>query len=143
MMENLLFSHKNHYFKEKKLKNVILSKIPSVSDENIQIIFNSVDLNKQYFVKATRNPNKFLNMIVEEDVARPGESFLGQCLLIYGDFNPGRFEERNGERCIRKGRINHYSPAAAIKTVVFSDDRSCQKTEFFLVIFEPMFSFGR
>ena len=142
MMENLFFSRKNHSFKERKLKNVILSKIPSVSDENIQTIFNSLDLNKQYFVKATRNPKKFLNMIVEEDVARPGECFSGQCLLIYGDFNPGRFEERNGERCFQEGRINQSSPAAAIKSVVFLEEGKRQKTELFLVIFEPMFSCG-
>lgn len=132
-MENTTFTRQNQSFKADKLRKVILSKVSDVSDENIQIICRNIDLNKQYFVKVTRNPKKFLKLIVEENVKRANEFQQGSCFYVYGKYIPGFFFEQDGIRQMREGWIDETIPAAAVKTVV-----TAEKTENILVIFEPM-----
>lgn len=134
-MENMVFSRQNQDFKADKLRTVILSKISDVSEENVQIICRKIDLNRQYYVKATRNPKRFLNLIVEENVERTNESQQSRCSFIYGNYIPSFFFEHNGVRRAREGWIDETLPAAAVKTVV-----TAEKTENFLIIFEPMIS---
>lgn len=136
-MENVAFSMKNNSFKVDKLKKVIRSKISDVSDSNIQTIIESVDINKQHYVKATRNPQKFLNIIVEEDVSSEEKNFKSSSRIIYGVCEPGLFINKSEHRWAREGRLDIRKPAAAVKSIISRDNNLAEKVEYLLVIYEP------
>lgn len=137
-MENLTFSLQDKLFKENKLKRVIVSKISDVSDRNIDKILQSIDINKQYYIKATRNPRKFLNIITEEKVFGSDDCFTSTVEIIYGACVPGKFTKMCDEKSMMEGSLDHAVPAAAVKTIVESSQNKQKSVEHMLVIYEPM-----
>lgn len=137
MMENMLFGKQKQLFKTTKLKRVILSKAPDILEDNIQKILESINVDKQYFVKVTRNPKRFLNITTQENVCRDGEAFRSECEVIYGCCSPGEFADLFGERFSREGMIDIELPAAAIKKVVTNSDDSSKVVSLYLVIYQP------
>lgn len=140
-MKNIAFSSENHSFKANKLKRVILSKISDVSDNNIQTIIDSIDINRQHYIKATRNPRKFLNVVTEENVISVDECIKSNSVAIYGVFKPGVFVDNSGVRSMKEGSIDKEKPAAAIKSIVYRDKNDCEKVKHLLVIYEPQYGF--
>lgn len=136
-MENVAFSMQDNSFKVNKLKKVILSKISDVSDNNIQTIIEAIDINKQHYVKATRNPRKFLNIVAEEDVSSDENFFKSQSQIIYGTCEPGIFIDKSGYRQSRQGHLDVQRPAAAVKSIISQYNDSTEKVEYLLVIYEP------
>lgn len=136
-MENVSFAKQNQLFKANKLKRVICSKIADVSEDNLTKILSFVNIDKQYFVKATRNPKKFLNTITEENVCLADKHFNSNSQVIYGACTPGRFENVRGERCSTDGWVDEDVPAAAVKTIVNIHDEHPGSTEYLLIIYEP------
>lgn len=136
-MENSVFIRQSRLFKMNKLKKVILSKTADVSDEHIKTILQSVSLDKQYHVKATRRSKKFLNFITEENVTRYNDKLKSSCELIYGNCLPGEFKEVDGQRSSTSGWMDEHLPAAAVKTVITSTDGLQESVEHLLVIYQP------
>lgn len=141
LMENVLFTKQKHSFKKEKIKRVILSKISDISDGNIQTILGAISFDKQYYVKVTRNPKKFLNIVTEENVCRADGFVKSKSVVVYGDCIPGSFEECLGNRKVIQGTLDIASPAAAVKSII-NNPNGKETAEYILVIYEPMPSAG-
>ena len=137
-MENMFFSRRSKRFKENKIKRVLCSKIPMISEENIDNILCSLDFEKQYYVKAFRNPKKFLNILTDEKVCRQEASFESKCFVVYGDCLPGSFTDVNGERSHIKAFFKNDSSMAAIKAIAYPSFDNVNRMEHMLVVYEPM-----
>ena len=100
-------------------------------------ILDQIDPSRRYFIQATRNPQKFLNIISAENIITEDIHVISETTLIYGTFIPGRFVNLHGVKNITVGSINEQIPAAALKSTFGNRYFPNSSVSYALVIYEP------
>ena len=119
------------------LKEAIRGKCNHLPQHRLDSILKAVDPSRKYFIHATRDPQKFLNLISSESIVTKDIRFLSESSPIYGVFTAGTFSNLHGEKEIIPGRICEKTPAAAIKISFGNRFFPKAAVSYSLVIFEP------
>lgn len=116
------------------LRQAILRRAPGILPEHLDLICNSVNTKRRYFIKATSNIEKFMNLVTRELIISDDSRIISEILPIYGSFDAPYFEKIGTERRIVQGNFNSSVPAAAIKIRVGVDGNYLSST-YSLIIF--------
>ena len=107
-MYNQLFHMISLEEKQNKLRRIIKSKVPFISDIHLNQIMQYIDFDKQYTIKVISNIEKFKNIVVKERVETDSQMFSSVSIPIYGEFSPGLgiLMYLNGKGCsVKKSSI--------------------------------------
>lgn len=135
-MQNQVFKITTNEEKQNKLKRILKGKLPSISNEQLHKIFQSIDYDKQYTIKATSKIEKFKNIVVHERVETSSQTFHSYSTSIYGDFEPGLFENIYGVITKVPSQTDPYSSKAAVKEILMKKGDKIE-TEYQLVVYCP------
>jgi len=116
-MYNQLFHITSLEEKQNKLKRVLRSKSPFISDMHLNKIIDFIDFDKQYTIKVTSNIEKFKNIVVSEYVETESLILSSFSTPIYGEFKPGLFENIYGSIKKLPSQSSPVLPKAVIKEI--------------------------
>lgn len=119
------------------LRLAIQGKCQHLPPSRLNYILEKIDPFRRYFIQATRNPQKFLNIISAENIITEDSHVISETTLIYGAFTPGRFVNLNGVKNITAGSIEEQTPAAALKSSYGNRFFTSGAVSYTLVIYEP------
>lgn len=114
-MLNKTFSSFNKFEKQAKLERVLISKQRKITSEQLQAIFNEIDVHQQYVIKGLSSAKKFKNMIVNENIHTSDKQVYSETKLIYGEFVPGLYKNVDNNVTNIVSVLNPLLPAAAVK----------------------------
>lgn len=126
-----------HTSKIKELRAAIHGKCRHLPSSRLDFIIEKIDPARRYFIKATRCPQKFLNIISSENIVTEEMHVLSETTLIYGSFTPGRFTNLHGVKTIISGNLDACAPAAALKSSYGNRFFTSGTISYTLVIYEP------
>ena len=135
-MYNQIFHITSLEEKKNKLRRILKSKAPFISDAHLNKIIQFVDYDKQYTIKVTSKIEKFKNIVVREHVETTSQEFYSHSTPIYGEFTPGLFENIYGIIKKKPSQIQTFSPKAAIKEIRTLKDEK-EVVEYYLVVYFP------
>jgi len=124
-------------FKGQKLRKAIQGKCRHLPPARLDHIIGKIDPARRYFIQATTNPQKFLNIVSAENVITEDMHVMSETTLIYGSFTPGRFTNIHGSKTIVAGSIDENAPAAALKSSFGNRFFTSGALSYTLVIYEP------
>lgn len=130
-------SHQTTSKKTQSLKKAILSICNNIPPSRLNCILEKIDTSRRYFIQATRNPQKFLNIVSSETIVTDDTRVLSETTHIYGDFIPGRFTNIQGTKHISHGSIAEQIPAAGLKSTFGNRYFPNDTISYTLVIYEP------
>lgn len=120
-----------------ELRMAIQGKCRHLPSSRLDHIIGKIDPARRYFIKATKNPQKFLNIVSAENVITEDIRVMSETTLIYGSFTPGRFTNIHGSKTIIAGSIDERTPAAALKSSFGNRFFTSEGLSYTLVIYEP------
>lgn len=97
------------------LQQVILRRAPGISSKQLELICNSINTNRRYFIKSTTDKDKFMNYITREMIISDEKRMFSEVLPIYGQFQAPYFEKIGSDRRSVNGELDPSFSAAAIK----------------------------
>ena len=121
-----------------RLKSAIQGKCHYLPLSRLEVILQNIDPHRRYFIQATRNPQKFLNIISSETIVTEESQIFSETTPIYGTFLPGRFTNLDGDKEIVDGSLDASAPAAALKSTFGNRFFSSAAISYTLVIYEPL-----
>lgn len=121
--------------KERKaaLRQAILRRAPSISADCLDKICESINVNRSYFIKATADKQKFMNLITRETIITEDVRAFSDILPLYGSFQPPFFEKSGCNRFCKDGFLDTTGPAAAVKIRVGSEKKRSSVTYSLLI----------
>ena len=120
------------------LKVAIQGRCHHLPPSRLNQIITKIDPTRRYFIQATRNPQKFLNITAAESIDTADQKVISETTSIYGDFTPGRFVNRVGVKHIIAGKMDETVPAAALKSTWGNRYFPDATVSYTLVIYEPI-----
>lgn len=108
-----------------------------VSAARLDYIATRLNLQRVYFIKATSDPNKFLNIATSEHIETKDKILLSQVFPLYGKFTPGYFvkTDRTANTLVF-GAIDNQQEAAAVKITLTRLSCGMVSTTYTLVLYE-------
>lgn len=108
-----------------------------VSTARLDYIATRLNLQRIYFIKATSDPNKFLNIATSEHIETKGKILLSQVFPLYGKFIPGYFVKTDtAANSPIAGTIDNLQEAAAVKITLSRLACGTISTSYTLVLYE-------
>lgn len=135
-MENQNFRAVSVLEKQQKLKRILLSRAPGISEEQLQKIYAAIDFGQQYTIKVTRKVEKFKNIVTNELIETYEKRLKSESVPIYGCFGAGHFHNQNGMLSKQSVKINPMQAVAAIKKSVEYVDAK-ESVSYMLVVYCP------
>ncbi len=120
-----------------KLKKAIHGKYNYIPLCRLDDILQHLNPCRRYFIQATRDPQKFLNIISSETIVTDDSRIFSETSPIYGKFTPGRFTNLTGDKTITDGTLDEATPAAALKSTFGNRYFADNSVSYTLVIYEP------
>jgi len=96
-------------------RQAIIRRAPGISSKQLELICNSVNTRRRYFIKATTKFEKFMNLVTRETVITDDTRIISEVIPIYGRFRSPYFEKIGANRRSATGEIDPLFSAAAIK----------------------------
>lgn len=121
-----------------RLKSAIQGKCHYLPLSRLESILENIDPYRRYFIQATRNPQKFLNIIASETIVTEDSRVFSETTQIYGKFLPGRFTNLDGNKTIIPGTLDETTPAAALKSTFGNRYFTSASVSYTIVIYEPL-----
>lgn len=116
------------------LRQAILRRAPGISSDNLDLICDSVNTSRHYFIKSTSKKEKFLNLVTRETIISEESYSFSEVLPLYGNFISPYFEKTGKKRDRKDGYLDSSFSAAAVKIRVGMDNRRFSAT-YSLVIY--------
>lgn len=136
------FIHKHFRMSDEERRKVICDVIRHkckyrVSNTRLDYIVARLNLSRTYFIKATNDPFKFLNVATSEHIDTSDRHCLSQVIPIYGEFTPGYFVKTDLYTShLVKSTMNTKKDAAALKTAVSYLPGGSVSATYMLVLYE-------
>ena len=119
-----------------KIKQVLKSKNPKLSSEQLNLIIKHMDIEKQHYIKFTKKISKFENIITDEFISTDSRELESRLIQIYGNFKIGFYKNINGVISYCNSKADPLYPAAAIK-ILEEKKVSTTKSTMMIVMYQP------
>lgn len=114
--------------RKETLRQAILRRAPGISSDKLDFICESVNTNRRYFIKATSDIDKFMNLVTRETIITEGSYSFSEVLPLYGNFQSPYFEKAGDQRHAKDGNLDSSVSAAAVKIRVGMDNKHFSAT---------------
>ena len=107
-----------------------------VTPHQLQRIISRININRPYLIKATADPQKFLNMIAEEFISTAERSTISYILPLYGNYKSGFFCKTSGKTYSECSTLLGRHSAAALKMTIHQSKGVPPQTTYTIIIYE-------